>query len=283
MITKPTVLIVGAGASRAYGYPLGQELVDKLTARFNTLPEQQRQFLDTAGFSESKNDEFAEALRLSLQNSIDAFLEHQPGFRKIGKFRLAHTLVNCENPAWFTDPQDAEDHWYRYLFNKLDAPFERFAENKLSVITFNYDRSLEQALYVSLLNRYPVNNAEVADAIRQIPIVHVHGTLGAHDWQEPDGRAYGSVEGAEDLVKASESIKIISEAADDTPELKAARELISTAATVYFLGFGYDSGHDSSYEKPGNFQIEFNPVHRVVDNLPARGHVWTVEVAGFFV
>jgi len=32
--------------------------------------------------------------------------------------------------------------WYEYLFGKLKATFEEFGQNKLSVITFNYDRSL---------------------------------------------------------------------------------------------------------------------------------------------
>ena len=36
----------------------------------------------------------------------------------------------------------------------MNTPFEDFEKNLVSVITFNYDRSLEQFLFISLKSRY---------------------------------------------------------------------------------------------------------------------------------
>ena len=43
---------------------------------------------------------------------------------------------------------------YQYLSVKLNSSFEEFGENKLSIITFNYDCSLEHYLLNSLINSH---------------------------------------------------------------------------------------------------------------------------------
>ena len=45
-----------------------------------------------------------------------------------------------EEKLYHPDPQRGGD-WYEYLSGKLNSSFEEFGENKLSIITFNYDRS----------------------------------------------------------------------------------------------------------------------------------------------
>ena len=43
-------------------------------------------------------------------------------------------------------PRAPSDHWYALLANQLEIGTDRFGENKLSIVTFNYDRSLEHYL-----------------------------------------------------------------------------------------------------------------------------------------
>ena len=67
---------------------------------------------------------------------------------------------------------------YEYLSVKLNSSFEEFGENKLSIITFNYDCSLEHYLLNSLINSHEKTRDECAKALTQIPIVHVYCQLG---------------------------------------------------------------------------------------------------------
>jgi len=62
--------------------------------------------------------------------------------------------------------------------------FEEFGENSLSIITFNYDRSLEHFLSVALRNTYNKEAAEVESVLReQIPIV---AAIGNHEEERGD-------------------------------------------------------------------------------------------------
>ena len=69
-----------------------------------------------------------------------------------------------------------------YLAGKLDSTFEEFGNNKLSIVTFNYDRSLEHYLLNSLMTLHGKTRDECAQALKKIPIVHVYGQLGEHQY-----------------------------------------------------------------------------------------------------
>lgn len=143
MISKPTVFILGAGASKPYGYPLGWELRERILA----LPDDCELFpkLDHAP---NEFIQFKKALAESPAESIDAFLEHRDEFTRIGKHAIAAELLKCEQRERLYDPGN-EDDWYRYLFNRMTAGvrFDHFLQNEVSFVTFNYDRSLEEYLF----------------------------------------------------------------------------------------------------------------------------------------
>ena len=84
---------------------------------------------------------------------------------------------------------DGKD-WYEYLSVKLNSSFEEFGENKLSVITFNYDRSLEHYLLNSLINLHGKTCDECVKALAQIPIVHVYGQLGERPYPQQGSQMY---------------------------------------------------------------------------------------------
>jgi len=52
--------------------------------------------------------------------------------------------------------------WYQYFCDKLNTSFEEFDQNKISIITFNYDRSLEHSLFTALKNSYGKNDRDCA-------------------------------------------------------------------------------------------------------------------------
>jgi hypothetical protein len=233
MITTPTVFILGAGASIPYGFPSGLDLVDMICG-----PAGDRKYIQF-GIDQATAESFITALRQSDQQSVDAFLEHRPKFMQVGKTAIAVHLIQRENHnALFGQQRD----WYTNLLTRLDAPFEEFANNRVSFITFNYDRSLEDYLFTALCSKYGKSPEEVANVLRTIPIVHVHGQLGRLPWQEAG--AEGVREYSVDLLPtnvdiARKGIKVISEDMDDSPEFRRARELMARAKQIFFLGFGY--------------------------------------------
>ena len=99
MISKPTVLILGAGASFHAGYPIGMQLVTQICTN-NSRPVIGP--LPTRWSNDDWNS-FTTRLSRSAHSSIDAFLElshADANLRKndadLGKFLIAQTLKQNE-------------------------------------------------------------------------------------------------------------------------------------------------------------------------------------------
>ncbi|MGH7216991.1 MAG: hypothetical protein ACREIG_07135, partial [Nitrospiraceae bacterium] len=54
-----------------------------------------------------------------------------------------------------------------------------FHENKLSLITFNYDRSLEFYLHRAIKRLWDLDDNEAAEVLKAVPIIHIHGKIDA--------------------------------------------------------------------------------------------------------
>jgi len=85
MITKNTVLILGAGASQPYGFPTARDLKQKvLRYDFENIISSGNPgplwgyLLDS--FTEDMCLKFSTALKSSGKQSVDAFLEHRDEF-----------------------------------------------------------------------------------------------------------------------------------------------------------------------------------------------------------
>jgi hypothetical protein len=170
---------------------------------------------------------------------VDAFLEHRPEFLEVGKRAIAGALLPRERIEHLFSPPRGQN-WYEYLFRKMNAHFDEFRQNALSIVTFNYDRSLEDYLLTALRNSYGRPFKECAEQVRHIPIIHVYGQLGQHpELTDGPAVAYGRDAGPPVIVQAADGIKIIHEAASDA--FAHAHKVISEAQRLCFIGFGYDS------------------------------------------
>lgn len=172
-----------------------------------------------------------------MQPSVDAFLERRREFLNIGKAAIATALMPYEQEG-FLLPRENEPRWYEYFFTKLDAGPERFEQNQLSIIIFNYDRSLEQFLFLALKNSYGLSDSEAVELLRSIPIIHVHGQLGALAF-EAGGRQYAAPFSNDEIRLTAEGIRIAHETAKDDEQFQEAREFLAGARKVCLLGFGY--------------------------------------------
>ncbi len=241
MITKPTVFILGAGASAPYGFPLGNNLFWSVIN--NALEGAGGNVLTQMDYSKEEIGRFRKDLLGSGRLSVDAFLEHRQELIPIGKAAMAYILIAQEREDVLYG--EGEGTWYKYLYDKLSTSFEEFGNNTISVITYNYDRSLEHFLFNSLRKSYNKPEYRCVEQLRKIPIIHLHGRLGHLPWQDEQGsgRAYHPHTEAGIIEQYAEEIRIIHEDInlDSDPEFVEARELLRNAEQVYFLGFGYDA------------------------------------------
>lgn len=242
MIRKPTVIVLGAGASAPYGFPSGRGLLLEICYGLqkehrDSGPHLLRRNLLDFGFREHQIDTFRQELELSMQPSVDAFLEQRLEYVKIGKAAIASSLIRYENAQALYSRGKLK--WYEYLFNQMGARRDEFSSNQLSIVTFNYDRSLENFLFTALTHSYGASPQEAVDLFKAIPIVHVYGQLGKLHLLDRDGRRYTSEVNKRAIEQCIAEIKIIPEASEESDELRQAQELISQAKVVCFLGFGY--------------------------------------------
>lgn len=247
MITTQTVLVLGAGASVTYGLPLGRALISEILHHLQR--ERGLELVEQCGVSIAQAEEFRWALAQSGQQSIDEFLEYRQEFINVGKLAISLALIPYESPARVLHDHSklGELRWYELLFAAMRAPAERFSENRLAVVTFNYDRSLEYFLHTAVRHSYGLDVEQAADILTAIPIVHVHGQLGWLPWQSDTGtRSYEGRVAPDTIATAAEGLRVMHETQASAKAIRDARAHLHGAQRVIFLGFGY---HDANLQR----------------------------------
>ena len=244
MIVTPTLFILGAGASAPFGYPTSIKLREDILTRQNEVDIVNALNPDPRYYAsepfEKTLTEFLDEFSRSSVYSIDAFLEFRTKFMDIGKINIAAFLIKHEED---TRLREANGNWYMYLYDRLKSSFEDFDKNKISFITFNYDRSLEQFLFEAIRSRFDKSPSECAEKLKNIPIVHLYGQLDFLPWQGKEGKEYSPKKNLTERLRAApNNIKLISDERDiaKSDEFQNAYRLIHNARRIFFLGFSFD-------------------------------------------
>ncbi|MEQ1830011.1 MAG: hypothetical protein ABL921_28880 [Pirellula sp.] len=224
------MLILGAGASHPYGFPCGEKFREQI---LSVVGE---------GFHEHAINAFKEQFSGSDLASIDRFLdecqkrpERDPFPNKViiemGKAAIAHALLPCENPT------STVRDWYGSLVDALTKGYQEERATKLTILTFNYDRSLEFHLLRSLKAIDGGRKFDGAKVQKMVEIIHVYGQLGELPfWNNTeDVVIYGE---ETQISTAMKGIRVIGDRADDA-HLKLIRSKIKEASALAFIGFGF--------------------------------------------
>lgn len=158
MISEDTTLILGAGASQPYGYPTGMQLRENIINHLDS-GKPGYQAIESIGFSKSDILEFRNDLKGSKTYNIDDFLQYREDLKEIGKVSIAYMINSCEYKKNLLNPREESD-WYRYLYNRILTKFNDLGKNRINIITFNYDRSLEEYLFNALKRHYNKSDEE---------------------------------------------------------------------------------------------------------------------------
>jgi hypothetical protein len=108
-------------------------------------------------------------------------------------------------------------------------------------VTFNYDRSLEFCLCRAVSETFGKSEKETAEVLSRIPIIHLHGRLGYLPWErEEDTRAYEPIADGDALRVCVKDVKVVNRNTTiNEGEFKRAKDLLSQAERIYFLGVGF--------------------------------------------
>lgn len=214
---------------------------------------------------------FIARLSRSGHYSIDAFLADTRDQIELGKFLIARDLKRFENIDNLFPPNNSG--WYQYLFNQLLVDGKPdFEKNNLTVITFNYDRSLEAYLHTAVMNRFRMSPSEASDALSPIPIVHVHGILGTY----PDV-PYKPSASADELLTIAGNIQIIHELQDQpdkycTPEFERASGYLASSERIFFLGFGFHHDNLKRFRFFTQDNLNGKDIHATTTGMQALDH-----------
>lgn len=275
MIVDPTVLILGAGASVPFGFPAGRGLLIGICRTLGSRGANLSNQMEQNGYDLTTQEKFKNELYASMQPSVDAFLEKRPEFMEIGKTAMSCALIPHERENHLIS-RDNGGRWYEYLFNKMDTGFDKFGDNKLSIITFNYDRSLEHFLFRALRHSYGKSEEDAANLLKKIPIVHVYGQLGQLPYLAGAGRPYSPEVSPEIVAECVSEIRIVHESADDTT-FSTAHRLLTSAQKICFLGFGY---HLDNLER---LRLNRLPEHtKIFGSVLGLGEAKKQDVQSFF-
>lgn len=251
MIQRPTVFILGAGASAPYGFPTGGALRDILIKGANCVSnghdvgEQVRNFKI--------------ALKGSRLESIDEFLEKRQDMLGIGKLCLSAALMKYEQPEH--SHCSYEKDWLQSLWGVLHRNSGgHISKNRVTIINYNYDRLIEHALTEAMAHTFRVNREQAWEEIQKLNIIHPHGMLGAYEPLPPLWDKYTPAErtrvdfhqsdvsrGFYTLRRTELNNRIAANGLrlfwEDGEHARSARERMQDSLTkaecVIFLGFGF--------------------------------------------
>ncbi len=239
------VLILGAGASKHYDFPLAYEIVRHFRRNTDSMQSRAPQF----GIEPADYDRVVARLLSSGCTSVDQFADYLDDAADvfIAKALIAYHLgIHEVRPA--LSQKWAGGHWYELLANHLIGPrLDTFPQRDIAIITFNYERSLEQYLLDCLTSRFQQRHSEadIRAAFLRLPIIHIYGRMGQLPGFAKPGepeRAYEQIGDRKQMEAAIAGMHILRELRDDSGrgERDAARQHLRDAkGTVTFLGFAY--------------------------------------------
>ncbi|MBK8180867.1 MAG: hypothetical protein IPK67_18640 [Planctomycetes bacterium] len=136
--------------------------------------------------------------------------------------------------------------WYKFFFNRLvadggDKHLE--SHSHVSLINFNYDRSLDYWLLMAVKRRFNVTIDEARRKLAGLRIIRVHGSLGGSPLSDASARPYHQANTREEIERCANSIFLTGDDGRNSGLFGVARDCLMFASDVVFLGFGYHSSN----------------------------------------
>lgn len=261
---RHTLFVIGAGASRDFGFPTGAELASSIQNKVDV------EFAETAGraaagplsaaFLANTEPEVAKSAARALRagigpgESIDQFLfrrRTRPEVRELGMLAIADIILEAERSSKLNEfdlddfdrsvgaLRSNQNGWPAVLTDLLiggRGPHEideGLFEN-VAFLIFNYDRCVEHLMFNHLHFRHDVPAEGAVAIIESIPTVHIFGVLG-----DPFHSSVRFGASSVELASVAKRLQTYHEQIADAERQAAVAAVMSEAERVCFLGFGF--------------------------------------------
>ena len=270
-MSKSLVLVVGAGASKEVGLPIGAELRSKIAEALNIQYEYGRTQVSGSKHIDNAFRVLVEDLNPPSNNinshlesswrirdampqaiSIDNFIDSHREDERIaicGKLAIANCILAAEAESDLyvhrrehhskIDFTSVESTWFNAFFQLLTENCrEQEIEARLgqvAIITFNYDRCIEHYLHGALQNYYGVSSQRAAEALKQLQVFHPYGSVGTLPWQQGEGIEFGASLHGRKLVQVSKGIRTFTEGTDpEHSDVESIQSVLNKRAALLF-------------------------------------------------
>jgi hypothetical protein len=231
---RKTLFVLGAGASKPFGLPVGEELRTMIVGGQTSVPTAKvAWYLRQCGYSEPACDEFVRDFKRS-GFSIDAFLARRREFDEIGRVAISAALLPNEQDGALYFADGGSD-WYRRLWLQLvgsDTTGESLSGRDFKTISFNYDRTFERYLHLTAMASFGLDAVQAYETVKGFFPYHVYGQLGHYNADTVFQLDPPFVRAAAENLKVMPSAR---PASDDQ-----CQSLITWAERIYFVGFAFD-------------------------------------------
>ena len=261
-MTTKTVFVVGAGASKELGLPIGSELRDSIVNLFRNGDHSFLNGFSFAGspgrrnYSTNSRDIAARVFQsLPLSTSIDEFIDEQAddAIEFAGKMAIVSKILEEErSSAVYThrgrngglfDGSVLSNTWYADLWRMIRTGCRTKEQiekrlGSIAFIVFNYDRCVEHVLISALRTYYSkaISYPEADSLVSSTEIHHVYGQCG-----DLVDVPFGAELLPPQIEAVAGALKTFTEGLDPaTSEVRAIRKAVASAKQIVFLGLSFN-------------------------------------------
>jgi hypothetical protein len=212
---KRTIFILGAGASAEVKMPVGSKLKEAVAGSLNFRRDRRNRLISGDG-------DLLDALKLQFGNdakryidagaelarampvfvSIDEAIHFYSGnaeLVRLGKSEIIRQIIRSEgssalklNPATGRPALERiRKTWYPEFLSMALAGLRKdeleSAFQNVTLVNFNYDRTLEQYLYWALQTTAGITADNAAQVIAKLDVIRPYGCVGGLEWQQQGG------------------------------------------------------------------------------------------------
>jgi hypothetical protein len=228
--------------------------------------------------------EFVKVASNQTATSIDRFLRDNPKFARVGRYAIAleicakHWSEHSEGFGRtflarrdYSVPNNLS--WTRNLINRIRegaSSSSQLPENRLCIVTFNYDVSLESCLHAQFDNTEVHKGANWKDSLE---ILHVYGNVADQSYQNFNRQKF-----LDDVSSSASQIDVIGQTNDTdfNERIAKIKTAIRNSSRVIIAGFSFDEANikllNLEYSNSGskllvhNFNGD-NGLNRIFDRL----------------
>ena len=271
MLGNRTLFIVGAGASFEFGLPLGAKLAQNIAEKlhfefdYNGLVKGDESFYSALRQNFSDHNvlrshlnacaRIRTGIRLagSIDNYIDAHKE-EAEVALLGKLAIVDCIAKAEKSSkLYFEPHssklvfDVEKLGKTWITEVVGILFYGVSKanvatvfDNLSIISFNYDRCIQQALVLALHTQFHLDISQCYELVNKLQIIYPYGSLGTlsplHDAKSVP---FGADIYQPYLFELSKNIRTYSEQVADAALASQISAEVTKAKNIVFLGCAY--------------------------------------------